>query len=99
MAVKTPNVYSCSPILGAGSTVGASLSFDFGASWVRVYNPSAVDLYMDLDGDVPSTCVSHVLVGCSAMVYGQGPRLRELGLHTTSTAAGGIKVHVLATGE
>lgn len=99
MPVKTPNLYSCSPTLGASSTVGESLVFGFAASWMRVYNPSAVDLHIDLNGDVPSTCMSHIVTGCSAMVYGQAARIRNLGLHTTSTAVGGIKVFVLAAGD
>ena len=100
MAATTPNVYSTSPLLNVSSTAGESISFGFAARFLRVYNASAVDLFFDALGNVPSTGSGrHIIKTGDKFEADLGVRVRQIGLTTTSTGAGGSLVSVLALGD
>ena len=96
---ETPgDVYTTSPVINAGSTAGERISFGFPArTLVRVYNASTFDLYVDLKGAAASTATSHIVKTLDALTL---PSLRVplggLAVHTTTTAAAGARVSILA---
>ncbi len=91
------NVYSCQVNLNLSSTTGEVLSLGFGASFLRIFNPSGVDCFVNFAGNA-ATCRDHV-VKTGATFESPIPRLRTIALTTTSTGASGQLVHVVALGE
>lgn len=95
-------IYSCQLAINAGSTAGETFSFGFSALMVQVENLGAVDLFANLTNQaatsagrpVVSTCGDHRVL----RVQMDRPWCLGVGLTTTSTAAGGQTVRVLAIG-
>lgn len=98
-----PNVYSCVAVINAASTAGATASFGFLAkSYISIENLSSVDLFVNLKDGAATTEVGTINIGTCG-ITSLKLELRNLdfpisgiGLHTTSTGAGGNKVNILA---
>lgn len=94
MPSQFPNAYSCTVTLGAASTAGEIMEFKLISQSLRIYNAGSVDLFIDMNGNAPSTGTSHVIASGDVLtesVLG----IASLGLHTTSTGSG-QRVSVLA---
>lgn len=100
----SPQVYSCAITLAASTENSNVLSFGFGATFVRVDNLTATDLWINLQNTAASTTgfsLNSCLDGRRFEYYDYGGVKRipigGLGLTTTSTTASG-SYRVLAVG-
>lgn len=96
------NIFSCRPTLNAASTAGETVNFAFvPRTLLRIENLGTVDLFVDFGNQTASTCKgTPILKSCSEHRVLEVRDLRVpfagIGLHTTSTGAGGQLASVLA---
>jgi len=91
-----PNAYSTSPLINAASTAHTVFALTFMPRYLRIYNTTGADLYVDYTGNAPSTATSHYLLNGTALELNPVPGpIGEFALTTTTTGAG-VRVSVLA---
>lgn len=100
MPAQFPNAYSTSPLINVGSTAFTVFDLPFLPKVLRIYNQGTVDLYLDFNGNAPSTGTGHIVKAADALVLNPVPvAIGSLGMTTTSTGATGVRVSVLALGD
>jgi hypothetical protein len=94
---NAPNYYSTQAALGNATTSGIIVAFGFDATAMRLANYEAVDMYVNLVGNLPTTADLY-LRACSDRILSAVPRLAGLGVVTTSTSAVAKILRVTALG-
>ena len=110
-AADFPTIYSCSQtsIVGCSTANAALHNFGFLASYVRLDNLGAVNLWINLKNDYASTTGFYQITTCSAAGLNsfqftdpgstqRAVRIAGIGVSTTSTVAGGAIHSVIAIG-
>lgn len=92
------NIYSTSPFINDGTTAPTVFTFGLIPRYLRVYNPSAVDIFAALDGTPSTGPGGGILVKAGGeFVISLVPcPIASVGLTSTTTVAGTTRASVLA---
>lgn len=93
-----PNYYSSPLTLNSSSTAATGVGFGFPASYVRLLNTGATDVYVNPQSSTLCTTADLRVRACSDLVLANLPAISVLTAYATSTAGAGAVLNVTALG-